>query len=115
MAATQPSTADSALGIIHEKIAKIKTDLVTDEEIDMSKRICNIMEDLYYTQTTAAQASLAAQYEIMGLGFDHRYDFKEKIEAVTKEDIRRVAGKYLNESATVLITPEAQTYETSMR
>lgn len=115
MAATQPETADSALAIIHEKIGKIKQDLVTDEEIQMAKRSCNIMEELYYSQTTAAQASLAAQYEVMELGYDHRANFKEKIEAVSKEDIREVARKYLNESATVLITPGGADYETSMR
>jgi zinc protease len=115
MAATQPSTADSALAIIHEKVEKIRSELVTDEEIEMAKRVCNIMQDLYYSQTTAAQATLAAQYEVMDLGYDHRSDFEEKIEAVTKEDIREVARKYLNESATVLITPEGQEYETSMR
>jgi zinc protease len=115
MAGTQPSTADSALTIIHEKVDKIRNDLVTDEELEMAKRACNIMEDLYYSQTTSAQASLAAQYEVMDLGYDHRHDFKERIEAVTKEDVRDVARKYLNESATVLITPEAGNYETSMR
>jgi zinc protease len=115
MAATQPATADTALAIIHEKIDKIRDDLVTDEEIDMAKRACNVMEDLYYSQTTAAQASLAAQYEVMGLGYDHRYDFKDKIDAVSKEDIREVARKYLNRSATVLVTPEGEDYETSMR
>jgi zinc protease len=115
MAATQPSTADTALAIIHEKVARIRDELVTDEEIDMAKRACNIMEDLYYSQTTAAQAALAAQYEVMGLGYDHRYDFKEKIEAVSKDDIREVARKYLNRSATVLIAPESEEYETSMR
>lgn len=115
IAGTQPSTADTALTIIHEKIDKIRDDLVTDEEIDMAKRACNIMEDLYYSQTTAAQATLAAQYEVMGLGYDHRYDFKEKIEAVSKDDIREVARKYLNESATILVTPEGEEHETSMR
>jgi predicted Zn-dependent peptidase len=115
MAATQPATADTALAIIHEKVDRIRGELVTDEEIDMAKRVCNVMEDLYYSQTTAAQATLAAQYEVMDLGYDHRYDFKEKIEAVSKEDIRDVARKYLNESATVLITPEGEEYETSMR
>jgi zinc protease len=115
MAATQPETADSALAIIHEKIDKIRNDLVTDEEIEMAKRACNIMEALYYSQTTAAQADLAAQYEIMDLGYAHRDDFKARIEAVTKDDIREVARKYLNQSATVLITPESAAYETSMR
>jgi zinc protease len=114
IAATQPETADTALAIIDEKFAKIKDEYVTDEELDNAKRICNIMEDLYYSQTIAAQAGLATQYEVLGLGYDHRADFKEKINAVTKEDVREVANKYLNESATLVIRPDADDYQTSM-
>jgi zinc protease len=115
MAATAPETADTALAIINEKIDKIKNDYVTDEELEMSKRACTIMEDLYFSQTTAAQATLAAQYELMGLGYDHRDGMREKIHAVTREDVREVARKYLNNPATVLIKPELSAYETSMR
>jgi zinc protease len=114
MAATQPATADSALDIIREKIEKVKTDYVTDEELEMGKRICGIMEDLYYSQTTSSQANIAAQYETIGLGYDHRARLKERIDTVTREDVREVARKYLNESATVLIRPD-EAYETSMR
>jgi zinc protease len=117
MAATQPATADSALRIIREKIEKIKSDYVSDEELEMGKRVCNIMEDLYYSQTTASQAALAAQYEVMGLGYDYRSNLKQRIEAVTKDDVRKVAQKYLTRAATVVIRPDAQAYETetSMR
>lgn len=119
MAATAPETADSALSVIREKIAKVKGEYVTDEELEMAKRVCNIMEDLYYSQTTAAQANIAAQYEVLGLGYDYRGRLKERIDAVTKEDVREVARRYLNESATVLIRPEETAYntgtETSMR
>jgi zinc protease len=115
IAATSPATADTALTIIREKVAKIKDEYVTDEELDMGKRVCNIMEDLYYSQTTAAQANQAAQYETLGLGYDHRYDLRDKINRITREDVQRVARKYLNESATILIRPEETAYETSMR
>jgi zinc protease len=115
LAATSPATADSALMIIREKVAKVKNEYVTDEELEMGKRVCNIMEDLYYSQTTAAQANIAAQYETLGLGYDHRAKLKEKISAVTKEDVRRVARKYLTNSTTLMIRPEETTYETSMR
>jgi zinc protease len=114
IAATQPETADTALAIIDEKFAKIKDEYVTDEELDNAKRICNIMEDLYYSQTISAQAGLATQYEVLGLGYDHRAGFKEKINAITREDVREVANKYLNESATIVIRPDAGDYQTSM-
>jgi zinc protease len=105
MAATTPEHADSALGIINEKIEKAKTELVTDEELEMGKRSCIIMEDLYYSQTTASQANMAGQYEVRGLPYDYRDSMREKVRAVTKEDLRRVANKYLNNAATIVITP----------
>jgi zinc protease len=113
MAATAPETADSAMSVIREKIAKVKNEYVTDEEMEMAKRICSIMEDLYYSQTTAAQANLAAQYEVLGLGYDYRSRLKERINAITKEDVREVARKYLNESAALVIRPEETAYNTS--
>jgi len=105
MAATTPEHADSALGIIHEKIERAKTELVTDEELEMGKRSCIIMEDLYYSQTTASQANMAGQYEVTGLGYDYREAIRERIREVTKEDLQRVANKYLTDAATVVITP----------
>jgi zinc protease len=108
MAATTPEHADSALGIINDKIEQAKTELVTDEELEMGKRSCIIMEDLYYSQTTAAQAEMSGQYEVRGLGYDYRDGIRDKIRAVTKEDLKRVANKYLNNAAVIVITPEPE-------
>jgi zinc protease len=103
MAATAPATADSALGIIREKMTKIRNEYVTDQELAMGKRICNIMEDVYYSQTSSAQADFAAQYEVLGLGYNYRDNLRDRINAVTKEDVRAVAQKYLTTSATLVI------------
>jgi predicted Zn-dependent peptidase len=100
---------------MREKIDKIKTDYVSDEELEMGKRVCNIMEDLYFSQTTGSQANVAAQYEILGLGYDYRDGFKEKIDAVSKEDVRDVARKYFKESAGIIITPEMEEWDVSLR
>ncbi len=103
MAATAPATADSALGIIREKMTKIRNEYVTDQELAMGKRICNIMEDVYYSQTSSAQADFAAQYEVLGLGYNYRDNLRDRINAVTMEDVRAVAQKYLTTSATLVI------------
>ena len=105
LAGTAPATADTALAIIREKVAKAKTDYVTASELDMGKRICNIMEDLYYAQTTASQADRCALYEVYGLGYDYQDTFKQKIDAVTAEDVKAVADKYLTQSVTLIIKP----------
>jgi zinc protease len=103
LAGTAPATADSALKIIREKMDKAKREYVTDAELDQGKRVCNTMEDLYYAQTLASQAERAAQDELNGLGYDYRDDFKERINAVTKEEVRAVAQKYLTKSVTLVM------------
>ena len=105
LAGTAPATADTALAIIREKVAKAKSDYVTASELDMGKRICNIMEDLYYAQTTASQADRCALYEIYGLGYDYQDKFKQRIDAVTADEVRAVANKYLTQSVTLIIKP----------
>ncbi len=108
LAATSPATADSALKIIRSKIAKIRSEYVSEDELGTAKRICNIMEDLYYNQTSDAQANLAAMYELFGLGYDYRSKLKHEIEAVTKDDLLRVAQKYFTHSATLIIKPKGE-------
>jgi predicted Zn-dependent peptidase len=105
LAATAPATADTALAIIREKVAKAKNEYVSDEELVMGKRNVIVMEDVSYSQTTADQSYFAAQYELLGLGYNWRDSLREKIAAVTKEDVRRVAQKYLTDSATLVIKP----------
>jgi zinc protease len=114
MAGTAPEHTDSALAIIREKIAKIRDEYVTDDELEMGKRVCNIMEDLYYSQTLSAQASVAAQYEVLGLGYDYRDNLRAKINTVTKQDIREVADKYLTQAATLVIKPRGQVLHSSI-
>ena len=40
-----------------------------------------------------------------GFGYDYRDTIREKVRAVTKEDLMRVANKYFTNTATVVITP----------
>jgi predicted Zn-dependent peptidase len=46
-----------------------------------------------FPQTQANQISLD---ELCGLGFDHYRRYPEQIEKVSKEDVQRVARKYIN-------------------
>jgi zinc protease len=105
-AATNPATADTALEIILEKQELIKQDAFTDEELAQAKSACIVMQGLYYNQTNSAQASLAATDEIRGLGYDYSDDYEERINAVTRGDIQRVARKYFQSYGLILTRPE---------
>lgn len=105
-AATNPATADTALEIILEKQELIKQNAFTDQELEQAKSSCIVMQGLYYNQTNAAQAAQAATDEIRGLGYDHDAEFEERIRAVTREDIRRVANKYFQKYGLIMTHPE---------
>ncbi|MCA1658921.1 MAG: hypothetical protein LC642_00035, partial [Verrucomicrobiaceae bacterium] len=49
-------------------------------------------------------AYTSALDEIYGLGFDHYQALEREVEAVTVEDVKRVAAKYFAEQAYVLAT-----------
>jgi len=105
-AATTPATADTALEIILEKQELIKQDAYSDDELEQAKSACIVMQGLYYNQTNSAQAAQAATDEIRGLGYNYAADFEEKIRAVTREDIQRVARKYFQHYGLITTHPE---------
>jgi zinc protease len=105
-AATSPATADTALQIILEKQELIKQDAYTDDELEQAKSACIVMQGLYYNQTNSAQASQAASDEIRGQGYDYSADFEERVKAVTREDVQRVANKYFQHYGLIMTRPE---------
>ncbi|MDI6735425.1 MAG: pitrilysin family protein [bacterium] len=107
-AATTEENLDKALTIIREKQDLIKNQEVSDEELDRAKKACIVMESLYLKQTNSAQGSLAAQYELYGLGYGWRDDLIEKINAVTKKDIKRVANQYFNNYVLTITRPNTE-------
>jgi zinc protease len=98
---TDPVKLDTALAGIKEELAKIGQTLVSEEELDRAKRfiIGNYELDL---QRNEAVAGLLAFDEIYGLGREELTRYPERIERVTRQDILRVAKKYLRPEASVL-------------
>ena len=106
-AATNPATADTALKIILEKQELIKQDVFTDQELEQAKSACIVMQNLYYNQTNSAQAALAATNEIQDLGYNYADNYEQRINSVTREDIRRVANKYFQNYGLIMTRPES--------
>jgi zinc protease len=103
-AATYDEALEQALNIIDKHMARIAAELVTDEELDHAKQLCIIMSETQ-KQTNSSQARDAAVSELYGLGYGYNASYGEKIAAVTKEDVLRVAQKYLKNPVTILRRP----------
>jgi zinc protease len=104
-AATAPDNAEEVLAAIEEEVAKIKAEPITPEELELARENWLTMNALYNAQSNGDVALLAARDELVGLGYDWRDDFDERIMAVTAEDITAAARKYLVNPVIVVTTP----------
>ncbi len=104
-AATFDEALDEAMEIIDGHLTRIAEEQVTDEELAQAKQLCIIM-DQTSKQTNQDQAQDVAIAELYGLGYDFTSDYAERIREITKDDVTRVARKYLEEPVTVIRRPE---------
>ncbi|MFB3897547.1 MAG: M16 family metallopeptidase [bacterium] len=81
-----------------DEINRIKSEEVTDAELTRAKKelIGNKAIDL---QTNAAQASESALDELYGLGYNNSLQYADKINAVTKQQIKDIATEYFKSNA----------------
>ncbi|MBI5299354.1 MAG: insulinase family protein [Deltaproteobacteria bacterium] len=98
---TEPSKVPTALKGIEVELKKIITDLVTKEEFERTK---NYLVGTYELELQK-NLSLAQGYafnELYGMGYEEVKCYPEKIMKVTREDVLRVAKKYIDLDAYVL-------------
>jgi zinc protease len=88
------STLDT-ISAIYQEIDNLKTDPITDEEINRAKdSIMNSFVFNYDTPEKVLREQMA--YEFYGYPADFLERFRSGIEKVTKEDVARIAPKYLH-------------------
>lgn len=107
-AATTPEKVDQTLELILEEIERIKVEDIPDDEFERAKGICIAMEKLNH-QSNYHQALRSALDELYGLGYDFYKEHERRIEAVTEEDVKRVANKYLKNYVLITTTPKGNT------
>jgi zinc protease len=104
-AATAPENAEEVLAAVEEEIAKIKAEPISAEELELARENWLTMDALYNSQSNGDVALLAARDELVGLGYDWREDFDERVMAVTAQEIMAAARKYLINPVVVVTTP----------
>lgn len=106
-AATSDERLAEAIEIIDSDLASAVHEQVSDDELELAKQLCIVMNELNRQRNTD-QARDAAVGELYGLGYDHNEGYAERINAVTKDDVQRVAKKYLTNSVTVIRRPQSE-------
>ncbi len=89
------------------QIEKIKTDGVTQQELDRVKAAV-IAADVYQRDSMFYQAMQIGQLETMGYSWRLLKEYPEKLKAITSEQIQAVAKKYLVKDNMTIATLDPQ-------
>ncbi len=99
---TKNSSALTAISVIIQELKKIKTTPVSDEELQDAKAYLTGSFPRHI-DTMAKIARFLVQVEFYGLGLDYDKEYIRQINSVTKEDVLRVAQKYIHDDAFLLV------------
>ncbi len=100
--ATEPKNIEVSLKGFDEEIEKIKTQLVSDSELNDAKN--NFLgKCTFLDETNLQQACIFAKHGVLGFGFEYTQDLKEAIKKVTPEQILSCAQKYFNDKSVLSI------------
>jgi zinc protease len=99
---TKNESANQAIDEIFKELKRIRTEAVTDKELADAKAYLTGSFPLRM-DTSAKIAGMMTSIEIFNLGLDYPRKYPEIINAVTKEDILRVAKKYLVPEKIVIV------------
>ena len=103
---TRPDKLDEVSERIRQNIARAKAGKISREEFRTAVQMVTSLHAQENT-TITAQARQAALDDLYGLGFAYNKSFDERIEAVTLDDVIRVARKYLGNYVLVTSSPNA--------
>lgn len=99
---TKNESANEAIAEILKELERIRTEPVTDKELTDAKAYLTGSFPLRM-DTYAKIAGLLTSMEVYGLGMNYPARFPSLINAVSKEDVLRVAGKYLDPARMVIV------------
>jgi zinc protease len=93
---------------IYEELERVKTAPVNDQEVEKAKNI-RLAEFYRQVRTISGRANTIGTYEVFFGDYSKLFDAAKNYNAVTKEDVQRVAKKYFgaNNRTVATLVPEA--------
>ncbi len=88
-----------------DQVNQIKTGDFSDKELERAKNYTS-GDWLLRHQRASERAYFLGSHEVLNLGYEFDLQFANRIEAVKKEDVIRVANKYLNNYIAVIVLPD---------
>jgi zinc protease len=103
-AACQPDKVNEVYGIISKQLERARGGEFTAEELERAKTIITTSE-LMENQTNSDRAMQAGLNELYGLGYRFDDELLEAVAAVTLDDVKEIARKYLVNPVITVVTP----------
>lgn len=109
---TDPGRAADVEAEMLDEIGNLARNGLSEEELERAKKKL-VGRQQIRNQSNANFAFSSALDELYGLGYDHYHAVPGLVEAITEEDVRRVAAKYFDGQPRVvaLVKPEIETPE----
>jgi zinc protease len=106
--ACDPKRVTEAVAQIKKQLQRISKDLITAKELSRAKRYLIGIQAISLQRASARAASLAFN-ELYGLGYLSYRDYPDRVQSVSREDVRRVARKFLTLDAysLAIVQPDA--------
>ena len=101
----QPEKVNEVTRIILDEFDRARKGKVTPQELFLAKAHITTTRPLAL-QTNGSQATEAVVQELYGLGFRFGDTLTARIDAVTLDDITRIANKYFKNPVVVVTTPD---------
>jgi len=103
---TSPEKVRRAIAGVRRELERIRRETIPEEELERAKRHVVGSYEIDLQRATSRAANLGFNV-LYGLGLEESRAYPEKILAVTSEDVRRVARKYLrmDRPVSVLVRP----------
>lgn len=92
---TSPEKLQRAEEEILRELRDLRENLVTEEELERAKRLIIGQHAIGLQQNSAQAAELAFDVRY-GLGIDYTSDYLSRIQSVTREDVLKVARRYID-------------------
>lgn len=102
--ACQPDKVNEVYAIVTRQLERAKAGEFSEEDLERARTIIRTTE-LMQNQTNADRAMQAGLNELYGLGHAFDEELLEMVEAVTLEDVRDIARKYLTNPVITVVTP----------
>jgi zinc protease len=114
-AGVQTNATDSALVEFFRELNRMRTEAVTPEELQKIKNFValRLPDQLETTQDVAGQLATLETYGLDASFFD---DYVQRVNAVTADDLRRVANQYVRpDRSVVVVVGDRQVVEAAVR